>query len=170
MGGSLSDAEYADFVHLAWPRLYRTAYLLLGDHALAEDLVQTTLAKTYVSWGRVRDVDAAHRYARTTLFNTAASWFRRRAWRRELPSESVPEGHYDEDTSARPVVMAALRQLPARQRAVVVLRFYEDLSVRDTAAALGVSEGTVKSQTSAALDRLRALLGESVLTIGEGAV
>ena len=167
MGRSPTDAEYADFVHMAWPRLYRTAYLLLGEHALAEDLVQTTLAKTYAGWGRVRDIDAAHRYARTTLFNTAASWFRRRGWRRELPSESMPERHYVEDPAARPAVMAALRQLPARQRTVVVLRYYEDLSVRETAAALGVTEGTVKSQTSAALERLRSLLGESA-DIGEG--
>jgi RNA polymerase sigma-70 factor (sigma-E family) len=170
MGRSPTDAEYADFVHLAWPRLYRTAYLLLGEHALAEDLVQTTLVKTYVSWGRVREVDAAHRYARTVLFNTAASWFRRPGWRRELPTESMPEGQYTEDTAARPAVIAALRQLPARQRAVVVLRYYEDLDVRETAAALGVSQGTVKSQTSAALERLRSLLGESVVHIGEGAV
>jgi RNA polymerase sigma-70 factor (sigma-E family) len=170
MGRSPTDAEYVDFVHLAWPRLYRTAYLLLGDHALAEDLVQTTLTKTYVSWGRVRDHDAAHRYARTTMVNTAASWFRRRSWRRELPSDSLPEGHYVEDAAARPALLAALRQLPPRQRAVVVLRYYEELSVRETAAALGVSDGTVKSQTSAALERLRSLLGDSVVEVGEGAV
>src|SRR3712207_3679674 len=107
MGGSPTDAEYAEFVQLSWPRLYRTAYLLLGDHALAEDLVQTTLGKTYASWGRVRDLDAAHRYARTTMFNTAASWFRRRGWRRELPSDAVPEGHYTEDPAARPTLIAA---------------------------------------------------------------
>ena len=170
MGRSPNDGEFTELVHAAWPGLYRTAYLLLGDHALAEDLVQSALANTYASWGGMRDLGAAHGYARTAMLNTAASWFRRRSWRQELPSEVVPDAGYVEDATARPAVLDALRQLPAGQRAVVVLRYYEDLSVRETAAALGVSEGTVKSQTSAALRRLRALLGEAVVPIGEGAV
>ena len=66
-----SDAEFTEFVHVAWPKLYRTAYLLLGDRGLAEDLVQTALAKTYGSWRKVRDLDRAHGYARTVLVNTA---------------------------------------------------------------------------------------------------
>ena len=170
MARSPDDAEFAEFVHAAWAGLYRTAYLLLGDHSLAEDLVQTALANTYASWGRVRDLGAAQGYARTAMLNTAASWFRRRSWRRELPSAVVPEREYVEDASVRPAILDALRKLPAGQRAVVVLRYYEDLSVRETAAALGVSDGTVKSQTSAALGRLRTLLGESVVPMGEGAV
>ena len=164
------DAEYTEFVHASWPALYRTAYLLLGEHTLAEDLVQTTLANTYASWERVRDVGAAHGYAKTAMYNTAASWFRRRSWRRELPSESVPEGQYVEDASVRPAVIAALRQLAPRQRAVVVLRYYEDLSVRETAQALRISEGTVKSQTSEALRRLRGLLGDAIVPLNEGAL
>jgi RNA polymerase sigma-70 factor (sigma-E family) len=170
MGRSPDDAEFASFVHAAWPGLYRTAYLLLGDHSLAEDLVQTALANTYASWGRVRDLGAAHGYARTAMLNTAASWFRRSSWRRELPSAEVPERAYVEDVSTRPAILEALRQLPAGQRSVVVCRYYEHLSVRETAAALGVSEGTVKSQTSAALGSLRTMLGESVVPQGEGAV
>ena len=170
MGRTPDDAEFAELVHVAWPGLYRTAYLLLGDRSLAEDLVQTALANTYASWGRVRDLGAAQGYARTAMLNTAASWFRRRSWRRELPSAVVPEREYVEDASVRPAILDALRKLPAGQRAVVVLRYYEDLSVRETAAALGVSDGTVKSQTSAALGRLRTLLGESVVPMGEGAV
>jgi len=161
-----TDEEYTEFVHVAWASLYRTAYLMLGEHALAEDLVQTTLAKTYASWRRVRDVQAAHGYARAVMLNTARSMFRSPGWRRELASDHVPEGEYSEDPATRPAIMGALRQLAPRQRAVVVLRFYEDLSVAQTAEALGCSQGTVKSQTSDAMDRLRALLGESVVPQG----
>ena len=158
-----TDAEYTEFVHVAWASLYRTAYLLLGDHASAEDLVQTTLAKTYASWRRVRDLDAAHGYARTVMYNTARSLFRSPGWRKELATEHLPEQAYADDPSTRPALLDALRQLAPRQRAVVVLRFYEDLSVAQTAHALGCSEGTVKSQTSDAMDRLRVLLGETVV-------
>ena len=159
----VSDEEFTEFVQGAWAGLYRTAYLLVGDVGLAEDLVQSALAKTYVAWSSVRDVHAAPAYARTTLVNTAASWFRRRSWRNELPTHTLPDSHQDEDPSDRPAVLDALTQLPPRQRAVVVLRYYEDLSVADTAHALGCSEGTVKSQTSKALDTLRRLLGDAVI-------
>jgi RNA polymerase sigma-70 factor (sigma-E family) len=164
-----SDAEFSEFVHASWPSLYRTAYLLLGDRGLAEDLVQTALAKTYASWGRVRDLGAARAYARTTLVNTASSWFRKKGWRKEQPSEVVQEHAYEDDPSVRPALMQALAQLPPRQRAVVVLRFYDDLSVADAAHALGCTEGTVKSQTSDALAALRQLLGESVVPLESGA-
>jgi RNA polymerase sigma-70 factor (sigma-E family) len=165
-----SDEEFSEFVQVAWPGLVRTAYLLLGDRGLAEDLAQTALAKTYAAWPKVRDVQAAPGYARTTLVNTAASWFRRRSWRNELPTESLPEGAANDlDPSLRPSVVAALGQLPPRQRAVIVLRFYEDLSVADTARALGCSDGTVKSQTSHALAKLRVLLGEAVIPETSGA-
>ncbi len=165
-----SDEEFSEFVHVAWPGLVRTAYLLLGDRGLAEDLAQTALAKTYAAWPKVRDVQAAPGYARTTLVNTAASWFRRRSWRNELPTESLPDqGVHDLDPTLRPSVVAALAQLPPRQRAVIVLRFYEDLSVAESARALGCSEGTVKSQTSHALAKLRVLLGDSVIPETSGA-
>lgn len=159
------DAAFTAFVHTVWPGLYRTAYLLLGDHAEAEDLVQASLAKTYASWRRVRDVDAAPAYARRVLVNTASSWFRRASWRNERPTLDLPEAAHDHDPSTRPALLDALRALPPRQRAVVVLRFYEDLDVRRTAAALGCSEGTVKSQTSLALDKLRRLLGDPTLFV-----
>lgn len=158
-----SDAEFTEFVHATWPRLYRTAHLLLGEHALAEDLVQTALAKTYGSWSKVRSLDAAPAYARTVLVNTATSWFRRRSWRNEHPTDQLPDSGYDADPAERPAMSAALAQLPPRQRAVIVLRYYEDLSVADTATALGCSPGTVKSQTSEALAKLRTLLGEAVV-------
>ncbi len=158
------DADYTELVHACWPGLYRTAYLLLGDAAEAEDLVQTALAKTYASWSKVRDLEAAPAYARTTLVNTATSWFRRRSWRNERPTETLPEVTApDHDPTDRPTLVAALAQLPPRQRAAVVLRYYDDLSVADTATALGVTEGTVKSQTSDALATLRVLLGDEVV-------
>jgi len=169
-----TDDEFTDLVHACWPSLYRTAYLMLGDRAEAEDLVQTALAKTYASWGRVREIGAAPGYARTTMVNTAASWFRRKGWRKEHPTEVLPEpggaaSPEQVDPTHRPALMAALATLPPGQRAVVVLRYYDDLTVRDTATALGISEGTVKSQTSDALTRLRDLLGEGVVPTTPGA-
>lgn len=169
MARAPSDDEFTEFVHASWPALYRTAYLMLGDRGLAEDLVQTALAKTYASWGKVRDLGSARAYARTTMVNTATSWFRRKGWRNERPTEQMRESGYDEDPSVRPALMEALAQLPPRQRAVVVLRFYDDRSVTETARVLGCAEGTVKSQTSDALATLRTLLGETVVPIESGA-
>jgi RNA polymerase sigma-70 factor (sigma-E family) len=166
MGRAPTDEEFTDFVLAAWPALYRTAYLLVGDRGLAEDLVQTTLAKTYVSWGRVRDLGAAGVYARTVLVNTASSWFRRRSWSSELATSELPDAGVMMPENDRPMVVAALRKLPPRQRAVVVLRFYEDLTVEQTAAALGINAGTVKSQTSHAMSKLRSLLGDSIVSEG----
>jgi len=164
-----SDDEFTEFVVASWPSLCRTAYLLLGDRELAEDLVQTALSKTYAAWGGIRELDAARGYARTTLVNTAASWFRKRSWRAEHPTETIESGSYDVDPTLRPHLSAALAHLAPRQRAVVVLRFYEDLSVADTAQVLHCSEGTVKSQTSDAFAHLRRLLGEAVIPLETGA-
>lgn len=85
-----NDADFTEFVQASWPSLYRTAYLLLGNKAEAEDLVQTALAKTYAAWGSVRSLDAAPGYARTVLTNTAASWFRKKSWRREQATGTCP--------------------------------------------------------------------------------
>jgi RNA polymerase sigma-70 factor (sigma-E family) len=170
MSGTPTDGEFAEFVEAAWPGLYRTAYLILGEHQLAEDLVQTTLTKTYASWGKVREPAAALGYARVVLAHTAASWFRRRSWRNEHPTESMPdEPQSPADPSDRPALMAALSKLPPRQRAVVVLRYFDDLSVREVARAMSISEGTVKSQTAHALDRLRIQLGDAVVPREQGA-
>jgi len=169
MTRSPTDAEFTEMVHGCWGSLYRTAYLLVGDHGLAEDLVQTALARTYASWSRVRSVEAGPAYARTTLVNTASEWFRKRSWRRELPTEQLREPEVAQhDPSLRPTVVAALALLAPRQRAVVVLRYYEDLSVAETARTLGCSEGTVKSQTYDALAVLRTHLGESVVPLNIG--
>ena len=164
-----SDGEFTEFVHASWASLYRTAYLMLGDRAEAEDLVQTTLAKTYASWSKVREVRAAPAFARTVLVNTAASWFRKKSWRNERPTAVLPDSGHENDPTDRPAVIAALAQLPPRQRAVIVLRYYDDLTVAQTAAALGCSDGTVKSQTSDALTRLRGLLGDAVIPLELGA-
>lgn len=168
MSRAPSDAEYAEFVAGAWGRLYRTAYLLVGHHALAEDLVQTALTNTYASWHRVREPGAAYAYARTAVVRSTASWFRSRVRLSEQPTDRLPETPYSPDPSTRPMLVEALRRLPPRQRAVVVLRFYDDLSVTHVAEALGCSEGTVKSQTHVALRRLRALLGDAVVPSTEG--
>lgn len=164
MSGEPTDAEYAEFVAGAWASLYRTAYLIVGNHALAEDLVQTALTNTYASWPRVRELGAARAYARTAVVRSATSWFRTRARRREHVTDELPESSYHPDHSTRPVLLDALRTLPPRQRAVVVLRFWEDLSVAQVARTLGCTEGTVKSQTSVALDKLRVLLGDDVVS------
>jgi len=149
--------QFAAFVHGRGPALQRTAYLLTGDWALAEDLLQTALAKSYLAWGRIRH-DDPEGYVRKVLANTHASWWRRK-WRGEAPTEVVPDGTgYDGSLGSvddHVTLAAALRRLPPKQRAVIVLRFHEDLTEAQTAKALGVSLGTVKSQTSKALATLR---------------
>jgi len=158
------DGDFTEFVEASWAGLYRTAFLLLGDRGLAEDLAQTALTKTYTAWTRIEDRSAARAYAQRTLINTAASWFRRKGWRNERPTVDLPEAVDVRSPGARSEMMDALAQLPPRQRAVIVLRYYEDSSVSETADALGCSVGTVKSQTFEALTKLRTLLGDAELT------
>lgn len=140
------------FVAARSPALLRTAYLLTRDHALAEDLVQTALAKAWFHWSRIR-ADDPEPYVRRILVTTYSSWWRRR-WTGEIPTEELPE-------SATPAgedrldLWDAIGRLPRRQRAVVVLRFYEDLTEAETARLMGSSVGTVKSQTAKALAKLR---------------
>ena len=163
MARSPSDSEFTELVEAAWPGLYRTAYLLLGEHQLAEDLVQTSLAKTYASWGKVRE-PARRRglcprgAGQHGLVVVPPPVVAQRAPASELPE---PPDATSSPPTGRPS-LEALRTLPPRQRAVVVLRYYDDLSVREVADALGISEGTVKSQTSHALDKLRVRLGDAV--------
>src|SRR5690606_22829223 len=133
-------------------------YLLTRDHALAEDLLQTALAKAWSSWPRIDGDPEA--YTRRIIVNTFATWWRRR-WNGELPTEEMPEpdGRHPQrggpDVAVSTDLWAAVGRLPKRQRAVIVLRFYEDMSEAETAEILGVSRGTVKSQTSKALAKLR---------------
>ncbi|HWJ81143.1 MAG TPA: SigE family RNA polymerase sigma factor [Nocardioides sp.] len=158
-------AAFAEFVSTRSGALHRAAYLMVGDVGLAQDLVQEALTKTYVAWPRLRDAGNAEAYTRKVITNTAITWFRRKGWYGEQPAADLPEtsdaGHAD-DVAARTSLMGALAQLPPRQRAAIVLRFYEDLTEAQTAAAMDCAVGTVKSQVSAGLAKLRALLGDAV--------
>jgi RNA polymerase sigma-70 factor (ECF subfamily) len=151
------EREFRDFVAERSVALQRTAYLLTGDWALAEDLVQTALLKTYLVWRRTGGIEAVEAYARKVMLNTATSWWRRR-WRGERPSAELVEGAGPDDTEQwleRDAVWQLIRTLPAGQRAVLVLRYYEDLTEGETARLLGVSVGTVKRQAWRALGALR---------------
>ena len=144
------------------PALLRTAYLLTGSRADAEDLLQTALAKTYLAWDRIREREVVDGYVRRVLVNTQTSWWRRRRVD-ERPTGELPERgsgrDATEDLVLHDALWTALANLPKRQRAMVVLRYYEDLSEAETAQALGVSVGTVKSTTSRALVKLRDTAG-----------
>ena len=147
--------------------LRRTAYLLCGDWHKADDLVQTTLVKLYVAWPRMRSSDSPEGYTRRILVRCFLDE-RRRPWRRESPVETID----DRAAAVRPAdelldLRAALSQLPRRQRATLLMRFWVDASVAETADALGCSEGTVKSQTARALNTLRGLLGDPALVTEE---
>jgi RNA polymerase sigma-70 factor (sigma-E family) len=154
-GHRVEQPSFEDFVTARSRHLQRTAYLLTRDHYLAQDLVQTTYAKVWPRWSRIGDDPEA--YVRRTMFNTYTSWWRRK-WRGETPTEEVPDDGCPGDQSQiddRAGLMAALGRLPARQRAVVVLRYFEDLSELETARLLNCSPGNVKSQASRALSKLR---------------
>jgi len=146
---------FDDFVAGRSSRLLRTAYLLTRDHALAEDLLQSALTKAWFAWGRIDGNPEP--YVRQILVHTYASWWRRK-WNGEHATDELPERPHDDhagDTSQSHDLWTALGRLPRRQRAVVVLRFYEDLTEAETARLLGCSVGTVKSQTSKAMAKLR---------------
>ena len=150
-----SEAGFADFVEQWSPALLRVAFLLTGDRWLAEDLLQTALLKTSRRWSSIADHEAAYPYVRRVLVTTCAGWRRRRRVS-EVLTDSLPEqGAAAGDEVAPGSAVAALDALPPRMRAVIVLRYYEDLSEADTAAALGCSTGSVKSQASRGLARLR---------------
>ncbi|KRC48761.1 MULTISPECIES: SigE family RNA polymerase sigma factor [unclassified Nocardioides] len=158
-------AAFAEFVAARSGALHRAAYLMVGDVGLAQDLVQEALTKTYVAWPRLRNPQAAESYTRKAITTTAITWFRKRSWNAEKVAETLPEraeaGHADA-LVARRTLLDALAQLPPRQRAVIVLRYYEDLTERQAAEVLGCAVGTVKSQASAALNRLRDLMGDDL--------
>ena len=162
MGGDrATEREFRDFVAARGASLHRTAYLLVGDWALAEDLVQTTLVKTYLAGRRLGGITALEPYARRVLINTATAWWRRR-WRGERPTSQLPERPVSDDADTRAErdrVWQVIRTLPARQRAVLVLRYYEDLTEAETARLLDISVGTVKSQSARAMQALRERLG-----------
>jgi len=162
--------DFPEFVAARGAALQRAAYLMVGDAALAQDLVQEALTKTYVAWPRLRDVANAEAYTRKAITSTALSWFRRKGWNAERSTDRPPEltvADHAERVATSASVWAALQALPARQRVAVVLRFYDDLTEAQTAAAMGCAVGTVKSQVSAALTKLRARLGDDLLIDSE---
>jgi RNA polymerase sigma-70 factor (sigma-E family) len=158
MGRGESNDQFEEFVANRFPALYRYAYVLTGNQHDAEDLVQEALTRTGVAWSRVRRKDDPEGYVRTTMARIMAN-----KWRRpklETYVENVPEDGAEDPEIDRITEMdgldAALSSLPRRMRAVLVLRYFEQLSEEETAQALGCSKGTVKSQASRALAKLRA--------------
>lgn len=158
------EASYVEFVSARWGSLFRLAYLLTGSETAAEDLLQTSLMRAYVAWDRVRRTESPEAYVRRILVNGSISEGRRRSRRKEVQVAHVPETS-SPDVHGQSLDRAALwplvKELPPRQRAVVVLRYYEDLSEAEIARVLGCAPGTVKSQASDALRRLRTVLATS---------
>jgi RNA polymerase sigma-70 factor (sigma-E family) len=151
------DAMYAAL----WPRLVRTAYAVAGDRGLAEDAVQTAFAKAYRGWRRISRLEAPEAYLRRMVVNEVLNDRRRARTRHEVTSSAPPEQPElaaQDAAPARDDLWRAVSALPPRQRAVLVLRYYEDLSELQIADALGCRPGTVKSQAAAALASLRSRL------------
>ncbi|WP_051393446.1 SigE family RNA polymerase sigma factor [Glycomyces arizonensis] len=167
---SSQDEEFREYVAARSAALHRAAYLLTGNWATAEDLVQTTLTKTYLAWGRIRATDSVDAYARRILYNTNASWWRKRS-NREKPADLFddrPDTSRDfaEQGAVRDAMWRHVTALPKRQRAVLVLRYYEHRTDAQIAEILGISTGTVKSQASRALAGLRKRLGTPASALG----
>jgi RNA polymerase sigma-70 factor (sigma-E family) len=151
------DEEFGRFVAARGRSLCRTAYLLTGDWQLGEDLVQEALTRTYLRRGRLRSHAALEPYARKVLVTVFLSWRRRHA-RRELPFAEIPDQAVSDEIDCmidRRGLWSALSELSAQQRAVLVLRYFEDLTEADIAAVLECSPGAVKSHASRGLERLR---------------
>ena len=161
-----SAEEFAEFARVMFPRLRRTAFLLCGDWHTAEDLAQTALTKVFVSWRRIRRQDAVHAYTNRTLVNAYLA-HRRLKRTGELLTGRFPErAAPDPAPEIRMVLLDALAALPPRSRAVVVLRYWADLSVEQVADVMGCSPGNVKKLSSRGLDKLRVLLGEAMVESG----
>lgn len=164
------DAEFAEYVAARSAWLQRTAFLLCGDRTRAEDLAQSTLVKLYVAWPRIRRRDAVDGYARRTLVRVCIDESRRPA-SRETATDTLPEPADPWDAAGRvddrSELLHALRALPVRQRTAVVLRHWHDLSVDETAEAMGCTASAVKTHTQRGVTALRAALAETSVTNGE---
>jgi RNA polymerase sigma-70 factor (sigma-E family) len=161
---SSDTEEFAGFVHATAGHLYRTALLLTGDHHLAEDLTQTAYARVFASWRRVSRADNPAAYARRVLLNGFISHKRLRR-NAEMPTSTLPDPlpgdrASDADHSTRIDLLAALQQLSPTDRAVLVARYWEDRSVSQTAADLGLTETAVRTRSKRALERLRPLVAD----------
>jgi RNA polymerase sigma-70 factor (sigma-E family) len=156
------DADFTAFVSAASRRLLRTAYLITGDAETAQDLLQTALERAYRRWGLIRRTDLPEAYVRRVIINAAID--RRRARRGvrtvELDESCLPalRGTAEEALAARDALLGCIRELPTGQRAILVLRYFDDLTEAETARTLGCSVGTVKSQHARAIARLRQLM------------
>jgi RNA polymerase sigma-70 factor (sigma-E family) len=170
---SKREREFREYAVARESQLRRSAYLLSGDWHEAQDLTQTTLMKLYAAWGSVRADGNVDAYARQILARTFIDQQRKGRWREkpydELPDREAPRHPQTQQQlpDLRLALQDALAQLPPGYRAVLVLRYWEDLSVEQTASALGVAVGTVKSQTARALVRLRELVGEDLVDANE---
>ena len=158
---SADGCTFEEYAGIAWPSLYRYAYLLAGNHADAEDIAQQTLVNAYRSWSRVKGSDSPAAYLCRMLTNTYVSQRRPKGRRLELLTDAPPEpGHARVGgPEERMALWPHVKSLPPRQRAVIVLRYYEDLSEQEIADVLGCSRGNVKSTAHHALKALRAALG-----------
>ncbi|GAA2884149.1 RNA polymerase sigma-70 factor, sigma-E family [Actinoplanes cyaneus] len=166
MGDGMSDRDeaFAEYFAARSGSMRATAYLLCGDWHRAADLVQTTFTKLYLRWNKVQRQESLDPYVRQVMIRTFIDEGRWGWWRRERPHDTTierpaPPGAPVED---RLMLLRALAEVPPRQRAVLVLRYWQDLSVEETAAALGTTTGTVKSQAARGLATLRAVIGAPV--------
>jgi RNA polymerase sigma-70 factor (sigma-E family) len=151
------DPDFREYVTERSRSLLRTAYLLTGNRADAEDLVQAALAKTYLAWDRIEDRRALDGYVRRAMVNTHISWWRRRRLE-EYPTDEIPDqivADHSGTSDLQDTLRRAVDRLPQRMRAAVVLRYFEDMTEAEVADALGVSLGTVKSTVSRAVAKLR---------------
>lgn len=166
---SQRDEEFREFMRNRASQLHQSAYLLCGDWHLADDLVQDTLVKAYQHWPRIRQVESPDAYVRRILLNEVRSRWRRRE--RAVPVTRFPDGREPaapdtaDEIARRAGLLQALVALPLRQRATIVLRYLEGMSERETADALGCTEGTVKSQSARALGTLRTFLDRTETTL-----
>ncbi|WP_245601964.1 SigE family RNA polymerase sigma factor [Hamadaea tsunoensis] len=163
------ERDFGEYFSARYDRVRRVAYLMCGDWHRADDLAQAAFIRLARSWRSLRSHGALDAFVRTCLLRSAIDESRR-PWRREQAVTSIPDEHLgerdparplDESTARRLTVITALQQVPARQRAVLVCRFFEDLDVAETSEVLRCSAGTVKSQTSRGLDNLRRALGDA---------
>ncbi|MCL2541933.1 MAG: SigE family RNA polymerase sigma factor [Nocardioidaceae bacterium] len=161
---SRDEAAYVEYVGGCQDRLRRTAYLMTGDWALASDITQEVLIKLYVAWPRLDRGPGLPTYVRRTIMSSVIDLKRKQKRRREdviAEPETLPIGDGSDGRADRDALMRALTEVPPRQRACVVLRYFEELSIAETAEILKCSEGNVKSQTARALDALRRLLDDA---------
>jgi len=156
-GPAPDDPEFREYVTTRGRALLRTAYLLTGNLADAEDLLQAALAKTYLAWDRIEDRGALDGYVRRAMVNTHISWWRRRRVQ-EFPTDELPDRAVADpagDSDLQEALRRAIDRLPLRMRTALVLRYYEDMTEAEVAERLGVSLGTVKSTVSRAVAKLR---------------